>query len=427
MLQTWELLTAPSPKITNPDESRTAFYLASVLLLYIGILTVMIELSAVVSPSTVSETSHHIGHMAILSYLGFYVLSRTRHYKWAAYGFPMFIYIAIFLTTYFDRKTNVIHAAYMWLSIATFVCSIVLPLKQATIYCAMTFVGIIAFAFWMPETHFRPLIVDVPPLLMLSVLILTVAALRSRAERSLKEAKDEAERANLAKSRFLAAMSHEIRSPLGVVLGFTDILSQNDITPEERRRFRDMVSRNGSHLLSLINEVLDLSKVEAGRLEVRTARVNIKEELFALVGQHQTVAEKKGVRVLLSVDETCPNFIETDPLRLRQALHNLLSNAVKFTERGDIAVRMKSAGDQVVFTVQDSGIGIAPESQAKLFEPFVQENGRKFGGAGLGLALSKKLAKLMGGDLRLEWSEPGAGSRFELRVPNHSPQARPQS
>lgn len=420
MLQHWDLLTAPSKRIQKPQDAQAAHILSSVLILYVTCLIAVVEIPPLLIPGLVPEVVHQIGHISILLYLALYTLSRTRYFRLAAYGCLALLFVSVFTTVIVDRRLEIIHGSYGWLTIGTLICSIVLPFWQSALFAALNAVGIAVLAFALPETHFKSLFIDLPPITILSALILTGAALRNRAERNLNLAKEEAERANFAKSRFLAAMSHEIRSPLGVVLGFTDILAQNDVTPDERQKFREMVTRNGTHLLSLINEVLDLSRVESGKLEVKLAPVKVREEVQALVVQHRMLASKKGVNINLDIAADVPGVLQTDPLRLRQALHNLLSNAVKFTEHGEVKIKVRADGASTRFSVEDSGIGITPESRNKLFEPFVQDDGRKYGGAGLGLALSKKLAKLLGGDLELEWSEPGRGSRFILVVPSET-------
>jgi len=224
-----------------------------------------------------------------------------------------------------------------------------------------------------------------------------------------------------AKSSFLANMSHEIRTPMNGVLGFADLLLHGELTPEQQR-YAQLIVDSGKAMMRLLNDILDISRIEAGRMEIAPERVDLRHTLRNCIRLIQPAAAQKGLNLCFEVAPDLPMFVAVDGLRLRQILLNLLGNAVKFTEHGRIAFSARVAKpslDSIEFRVQDSGIGIPEERQAAIFDHFVQADqstARRFGGSGLGLAISNRLAMLMGGSLSVE-SLPGEGSTFMLRLP----------
>ncbi len=241
----------------------------------------------------------------------------------------------------------------------------------------------------------------------------------------LEHARRAAEAANAAKSEFLANMSHEIRTPLTAILGFADLLKDQDETADQRDRYLDEISHNGAHLLDLINDILDLSKIEADRLTLERTECDIALLVSQVAGTMRHAAEKRGIALVVEFPTPLPQPILTDEHRLRQVLINLVGNAVKFTSSGGVRVvasflpQWLEGGPTVQIDVADTGIGMPPEVLARLGEPFVQGDAstvRKYGGTGLGLAITRRLVHRMGGVLTAQ-SEPDKGSVFTVRLP----------
>lgn len=237
---------------------------------------------------------------------------------------------------------------------------------------------------------------------------------------ALASARDDAVRAARVKSLFLANMSHELRTPLNGVLGMLSLLEHEPLN-DEQREFVDVAVKSGRVLFDLINDVLDFSKIEAGALQIERVECDLRalaEDVVAMLAEN---AHQRGLDIVLHWDPGLPRHIECDPARLRQVLLNLLGNAVKFTDRGHVMLRLRPdpGAGSIVFDVTDTGIGIAPEQHARIFEAFKQGDEtmtRRYGGTGLGLSITRQLVELMGGRLALD-SAPGAGSRFWFDLP----------
>jgi PAS domain S-box-containing protein len=256
------------------------------------------------------------------------------------------------------------------------------------------------------------------------LLVATDITKHKEAEDELKRAKKSADDASAAKSEFLANMSHEIRTPLGVVLGFSELLSSDQLPGTVREEYVEAIKRNGDLLSTIISDILDLSKVEAGKVEIEAEDVmilDILNDISTILGPQ---AEEKGLQLIVEAEESIPKTIKTDALRLRQVLINIVGNAVKFTEAGEVRVyakyvTQKQGKGQISISVSDTGPGIGEEKVNKLFKLFTQADAstkRKYGGTGLGLVLAKKLAHLLGGDVVLSSSEVGKGSVFTITI-----------
>ena len=238
----------------------------------------------------------------------------------------------------------------------------------------------------------------------------------------LEQARDRADAANAAKSNFLGVISHELRTPMNGVLGAAELLRLSDLDPRQTE-FVQIITRSGEGLMVLLNDILDVTKIEAGKMELSQALVEAGSLPQRLVGPFAAQAEAKGLRFVAETAGDWPTLVRADVLRLAQISHNLLANAIKFTAAGEVGLRLEGRRRDdgrlaLRLEVRDSGIGIAPEDQAALFQPFSQVDAsstRRFGGTGLGLSICKRLAEMMGGEMTVR-SAPGEGSTFILSL-----------
>jgi PAS domain S-box-containing protein len=247
---------------------------------------------------------------------------------------------------------------------------------------------------------------------------------RKKEADELQEAKEAAEEASRMKSAFLANMSHEIRTPLGAMLGFGELLRDPHILPAEREEFIHTINRNGRDLAQLIDDILDLSKVEAGCVDIENLDVNLLKLMNDVISSLSIKSSEKQVCLGILVEPGVPETIIADPARLRQILLNIVGNAIKFTAKGQVSVTLtmqhsESGSPLIAFIVKDTGRGISLKERERLFQPFAQADAtmtRNYGGTGLGLVLSQKLARALGGDVVLDSSEPGQGSTFIITI-----------
>ncbi len=254
-------------------------------------------------------------------------------------------------------------------------------------------------------------------------------SLETRVQQRTRELKIETERAieaSRAKSQFLSTMAHEVRTPLNVVLGNVHLLLEEDL-PAEQRRILESVQASSQSLSALLNDVLDLARIEAGKMLVQTSAFGLREQLEEIAAAFRPRAAERGNQLLVQFSPETPRYVLADRIKLGQIITNLLSNAIKFTRGGIIELRVESddpiaTGAMLRFTVSDTGVGIAPDRLEAIFDKFTQENAHtsmRYGGAGLGLAIVQGLVALMDGDISAE-SEPGRGSRFTVRLPLQS-------
>ena len=242
---------------------------------------------------------------------------------------------------------------------------------------------------------------------------------RKRVEEALREARRIAEASSRSKSEFLANMSHEIRTPMTAILGYADLLAGHLNDPDDLQCV-ETIRRNGRFLLEIINDILDISKIEAGKMELNPQPISAEAVIADVVSLMDVRAAEKQIPLRVEVDGVLPKTIHSDPVRLRQILLNLVGNAIKFTDAGEVTlgVRLLAEKRQLQFDIVDTGIGISPAQQKQLFQPFTQADAsvtRQHGGTGLGLVISRRLARLLGGDLKVQ-SQPNEGSTFSVTV-----------
>jgi signal transduction histidine kinase len=255
------------------------------------------------------------------------------------------------------------------------------------------------------------------------MLMSTVAEAMLRANARAKRAQEQAEASNKAKSAFLANMSHELRTPLNAILGFSNLMRHSAGLSDDQRQTLDLINRSGEHLLSLINDVLDMAKVEAGRISVDNAPFNLRELTQDVIDLNRVRAEEKGLQLLLDQPADLPRLVDGDAAKLRQSLINLVGNAIKYTAQGQVMLHVSARSDDdpqrlwLIFVVEDTGVGIAAPDQARIFEPFVQLSQHTLQkGTGLGLTITRRYIELIGGSITVD-SVPGQGSRFRMEIP----------
>ncbi len=238
---------------------------------------------------------------------------------------------------------------------------------------------------------------------------------RIRIEAELKRAKEECAVASGAKSSFLSYISHEMRTPMNVIVGMANLVYES-VDSKEQKEYTDMIRESAGYLLTLLNDILDLSKIEAGMMELAETNFDLTREVERTVASFALQAQNKGIKLSCVIDENVPKVVTGDPTRIQQVMVNLIGNALKFTEQGEVAVRISQNKRGVLFSVSDTGIGIAPDKVDRLFEHFTQIDSSGAEGTGLGLAISKNLVELMGGSIGVDSAE-NRGSTFYFTIP----------
>lgn len=352
--------------------------------------------------------------LTLMGFKGRNMLATDKGYRWVVGGVS-FVTIAGFLDTVSDWI--------LW-SEGTFFAS---PGNQELIITSFFYgPGIVGIGYGLASW--------VPKVMALDGEIILREAKEQELRRStdaLKVAKSEAERASQVKSEFLAMMSHEIRTPLNGVIGMTEVLQSSDLS-EKQRSMTEVISSSGVSLLNILNDILDISKLEAGHSEVHVCATDLEEVVGSATRLMEPVASEKGVTLAVDFSEMSEAAFYTDEGKVQQVVSNLLGNAIKFTDNGAVLVRVSELDEErdepqdvselnrsVRVEVKDNGIGIAPDKQTKLFQRFVQADSstsRQFGGTGLGLAICKELILLLDGDIGCD-SKPGQGSTFWFTLP----------
>jgi len=235
-----------------------------------------------------------------------------------------------------------------------------------------------------------------------------------RTDKALQEAKDKAEAANLAKTRYMSGLSHELRTPLNAIYGFAQLL-EKDQKLEEWRPSLTSIRRSSEHLAGLIDGLLDIARIEAGRLEIMRDQINLRVLLKQVTSIFEEEARAKGIEFVVSTEGRLPTFVRSDEKRLRQIIINLLSNAIRYTEAGRVSLKLIYRNEVAIVEVQDTGIGIPPEHIETMWRPFERGDRRDVDGSGLGLTITKLLVEILGGDISVE-SAVGKGTTFRTRL-----------
>jgi signal transduction histidine kinase/CheY-like chemotaxis protein len=282
-------------------------------------------------------------------------------------------------------------------------------------FLLLIIIGVVSWLFILARSGSR---LALKELRSLASALVEESSAHKKTSLALQDAKVTAETANEAKSRYLAGLSHELRTPLNVMLGYAQLLSQDETFPQAQRETLGIVKRNGEHLADLIEGLLEISKIEVGRLTLQRDEVNLKAILQQLIDMFQMKAAQKNIKFIYQPCSNLPDYVATDKQRFRQILINLISNAIKYTERGSVTLKISYRNQVANFSVIDTGIGISEHDRESIFKPFEQirnTHTQAIGGAGLGLTISRSLTELMGGEITLK-STLGQGSTFNFRL-----------
>jgi signal transduction histidine kinase len=437
----WRSLTTPPAHLTGEERRRIRLMLSLLVVATpIAILGALAELYIQFTTKIDSGLIFTIAFPTLLIIIS--LLARYRRYTAASVLFVTSPTIIVALTAIPANVTEMATYGLYYIVLSVLFANLLLNVRETRRIVIVNVVVIIALIIFIPKWHSTGLVDEVVFNIAVSALLIVSASIRQQylnqinhqvveleqSREAEASARQQAERANQVKSAFLASMSHELRTPLNAIINFTMFVAKGDlgsVNPEQEEALNETIG-SAKHLLNLINDVLDMSKIESGTLNLFIEdNVNLKSILDSVAATGRSLLAGKAVELRLRVEDDLPN-IRADRQRIYQILLNMVSNACKFTEEGWIELRAQKSGEDVLLSVQDTGPGIAPEDQSLVFEAFKQtETGlRQGGGTGLGMPISRSLAQAHGGRLWLE-SKPGEGTTFTVALPIKSSQLKP--
>ncbi|MCB0391026.1 MAG: response regulator [Bdellovibrionales bacterium] len=418
------LLVAPSKYITDEKAAYRATMVSTLILLYIFLTIVSFVWSTYTMPQVTAKIEYSF-YIAIILKGIFYLLSRTRYsyyvsLSWVIFMIFILMYSASFVLTETQAVQLLVHIAN-----AIFVSSFIFS-TFSTILISLVCITIISFS---PEIY--PVISyqsgdSLMRFLMFISALSTISGYLTDHFFELSRKNAYADATNESKTLFLASMSHEIRTPLTAIIGFSELAQSQRNLPKKTQLYLNKIFENSNYLLQLISNVIELSKIEAKQLFVQEVKVNMVNEIESAVSSFVKKAEEKDLKLNFNVSKTFPKYLLADSVKVRQILNNLIDNAIKYTEKGEIEINLsirqdiKAGVKKVYIEVVDQGYGISLENQDTIFEFFQQGHSlitNAQGGAGIGLALSRKLARALGGELRLKSSKIEKGSVFQFSLP----------
>lgn len=429
----WNLLTIPPAEMENPEQRRRARFLLTlnVIVIPLGVLGMMAsELygGGGAKGGNIFNPVNLVGYGHLFLLIIGYLLGRSAKYYTAGALITLMVISsgALFTSLYSPQDADTL---LVWIIFAVFTASLLLSLQHTIIVAVVNNLVIFLLPIFSDAITFRVVLDIWLFIFIMSILIIIAASIRKRDLRyieeqaqTLSDSLQRLENANRLKSQFLATMSHELRTPLNAIIGFTEVMMMGlagELDPKAQHTTQ-RIHHNGQRLLSLIDDLLDISKIEAGRIEIIYQPF---EPAILVQNVERTMklqAEKKGLTFTCTLDPALPATMRGDMQRLEQIIYNLVGNAIKFTEKGEVKLSLKSSDEATwCIEVSDTGIGIASHAQEYIFDKFRQVDGttsRAYKGVGLGLAIVKELALLMGGKVKVK-SELGAGSTFTVSLP----------
>lgn len=426
----WHRLTEPADAITTLEDRRRARLLSALLVILIPLGTIGALIAPILLDPTYAPLDDPFFYVAaggMLTLIIGYVVSRSTHYQVGAVLSLLAISgTSIGSVAVFPQGTQTI---LIYLAVDVLLASLLLPLSGTIILAIVNLLAASMLPLFSPNINTGDMFQPIVFVVIFSFLIIVAANIRQQdlnqieeQSRELAAAVEQARVANRLKDQFLATMSHELRTPLNAIIGFTEVMQMGlagDI-PAQAERAIDRIHYNSERLLKLIDDILDISKIEAGRIEIARRPLELDAMIKNIENTMRNQAEEKGLAFITEIDPSLPPQLLGDRQRIEQIMLNLASNAVKFTEEGSVTVSLKKLNDaEWSITVEDTGIGIPPHAQEIVFEKFRQVDGtsrRAYGGSGLGLAITRELALLMDGNVKLR-SKPGEGSTFTITLP----------